>query len=117
MFSSAGFGGDKGIIAVADAMFKKFQKGDTDAVHPNLQAAVFAMALIHGGESEYDTILARYRDAPTADERNTCLRVLILKRLEDDRSTRVGYAQWYCSKADFEQTFVSRFSEETITVE
>jgi aminopeptidase 2 len=76
MFSSAGLGGDKEIIAAADAMFKKFQKGDVDAVHPNLRAAVFAMALIHGGESEYETILARYHDAPTADERNTCLRVL-----------------------------------------
>jgi aminopeptidase 2 len=76
MFSSAGLAGDKKIIAAADAMFKKFQKGEFDAVHPNLRAAVFAMALIHGGEAEYDTVVARYRDAPTADERNTCLRVL-----------------------------------------
>jgi len=32
--------------------------------------------LIHGGEAEYDAILKRWHEAPTADERNTCLRVL-----------------------------------------
>ena len=76
MFSSAGLGGDKKIIDTADEMFRKFQKGDTNAIHPNLRPSVFAMALIHGGEAEYEAILSRYHDAPTADERNTCLRVL-----------------------------------------
>lgn len=50
-------------------------------------------------------------------EHDDCFEGLVLKRLENDRSTRVGYARWYCSKADFEQTFVSRFAEETMTVE
>jgi len=76
MFSSAGLGGDKKIIAAADEMFKKFQKGDVEAIHPNIRPAVFAMALVHGGEAEYNAILARWHEAPTADERNTCLRVL-----------------------------------------
>lgn len=76
MFSSAGLGGDKKIIAAADEMFKKFQKGDVEAIHPNLRPSVFALALIHGGEAEYDAILKRWHEAPTADERNTCLRVL-----------------------------------------
>ena len=76
MFGSAGLGGDKKIIDTADEMFRKFQKGDTSAIHPNLRLSVFAMALIHGGEVEYEAILSRYHDAPTADERNTCLKVL-----------------------------------------
>ena len=76
MFGSAGMAGDEKIISAANVMFKKFQAGDLDAVHPNLKPAVFAFALIHGGEEEYNTILARFHSAPTADERNTCLRIL-----------------------------------------
>jgi aminopeptidase 2 len=76
MFGSAGMAGDEKIINAAAQMFTRFQDGDLEAVHPNLKPAVFAMALVHGGDREYDTILARYHSAPTADERNTCLRVL-----------------------------------------
>jgi aminopeptidase 2 len=76
MFGSAGMAGDVKIINAAAQMFTRFQDGDLEAVHPNLKPAVFAMALVHGGDREYDTILARYHSAPTADERNTCLRVL-----------------------------------------
>jgi aminopeptidase 2 len=76
MFGSAGMAGDEKIINAAAQMFKQYQDGDLEAIHPNLKPAVFALALVHGGEKEYDTILARYHSAPTADERNTCLRVL-----------------------------------------
>lgn len=76
MFGSAGMAGDEKIINAAAQMFQRFQDGDLEAVHPNLKPSVFALALIHGGEKEYDTILARYHSAPTADERNTCLRLL-----------------------------------------
>lgn len=76
MFGSAGMAGDEEIIAAAKDMFEKFQAGDHNAIHPNLKAAVFALSLVHGGEREYNTILTRYHSAPTADERNTCLRVL-----------------------------------------
>ena len=76
LFGSAGMAGDDKIIQAAQEMFERFAAGDLDAVHPNLKPAVFAIALIHGGEKEYEAILARYHKAPTADERNTCLRVL-----------------------------------------
>ena len=76
MFGSAGMAGDEKIINAASQMFKRFQDGDLEAVHPNLKPAVFALALVHGGEKEYNTILARYHSAPTGEERNTCLRVL-----------------------------------------
>jgi aminopeptidase 2 len=76
MFGSAGMAGDEKIVNAALQMFQRFQDGDLEAVHPNLKPAVFALALIHGGEKEYDTILARYHSAPTGEERNTCLRVL-----------------------------------------
>ncbi|KAK5461232.1 Aminopeptidase 2 mitochondrial [Exophiala xenobiotica] len=76
MFGSAGLAGDKKVQAAAKEMFSKFLAGDHAAVHPNLRASVFAMVLRDGGEKEWDALLARYHSAPTADEKNTCLRSL-----------------------------------------
>lgn len=76
MFGSAGLAGDKKIQAAAKEMFGKFLAGDFAAVHPNLRASVFAMVLRDGGVKEWDALLARYHSAPTADEKNTCLRSL-----------------------------------------
>ncbi|KIW17525.1 hypothetical protein PV08_04719 [Exophiala spinifera] len=76
MFGSAGLAGDQKVQAAAKDMFSKFLAGDYAAVHPNLRASVFAMALRDGGEKEWDALLARYHSAPTADEKNTCLRSL-----------------------------------------
>ncbi|RVX66064.1 hypothetical protein B0A52_09998 [Exophiala mesophila] len=76
MFGSAGLAGDKKIEAAAKAMFEKFLQGDYAAIHPNLRASVFAMAIRDGGEKEWEALLARYHSAPTSDEKNTCLRSL-----------------------------------------
>ena len=76
MFGSAGLAGDDMIISAAKEMFGKFKKGDYAAVHPNLRSSVYAMVIRDGGVKEYDALLARYHNAPTADERNTCLRAL-----------------------------------------
>jgi len=76
MFGSAGLAGDKKIQAAAKEMFSKFLEGDFSAIHPNLRSSVFAMVLRDGGVKEWDAILARYHTAPTADEKNTCLRSL-----------------------------------------
>lgn len=76
MFGSAGLSGDEKIIAAAQKMFKGYASGDTSALHPNLRGAVFGIVLQNGGEKEYDTIVERYKVAPTAEERNTALRSL-----------------------------------------
>lgn len=76
MFGSAGLAGDAKIGAAAKEMFARWAGGEYDAIHPNLRGSVLAMALRDGGEAEYDAVLARYRTAPTATERNTCLRAL-----------------------------------------
>jgi len=76
MFGSAGLAGDKKILSAAKEMFAKWMDGSYEAIHPNLRASVFAMALRDGGEKEWNALLARYHNAPTADERNTCLRSL-----------------------------------------
>ena len=76
MFGSAGLAGDKKVQAAALEMFDKFKKGDHAAVHPNIRSSVFAMVIRDGDESDWDTLYKRFHDAPTADERNTCLRSL-----------------------------------------
>jgi aminopeptidase 2 len=76
MFGSAGLAGDAKIQAAAREMFDKFKKGDHSAVHPNLRSSVFAMCVRDGDESDWQALLDRFHSAPTADERNTCLRTL-----------------------------------------
>jgi aminopeptidase 2 len=76
LFGSAGLAGDEKIIKASQEMFEKWAAGDYQAIHPNLRAGVLSMALRDGGVKEYDSVLKRYHEAPTADERNTCLRSL-----------------------------------------
>jgi aminopeptidase 2 len=83
MFGSAGLSGDKKILAAAREMFDRFKKGDHAAVHPNLRGSVFAMCVRDGDESDWQALLDRFHSAPTADERNTCLRSL--GRTKDDK--------------------------------
>ncbi|KAI4726645.1 hypothetical protein E4T49_05509 [Aureobasidium sp. EXF-10728] len=74
LFSSAALSGDEKTKAAALEMFEKFKNGDRSAIHPNLRAGVYAVALQNGGEAEYDAILKEYRTAKDADARNTALR-------------------------------------------
>ena len=76
MFGSAGLSGDQKVITAAQEMFGRYAAGDIAAIHPNLRGSVFGIVLQNGGEKEYDIILKRYMDAPTAEERNTALRSL-----------------------------------------
>ena len=57
-------------------MFEEFASGNRKAIHPNIRASVYAIALQNGGEKEYDVLLNEYRTTTDADERNTALRSL-----------------------------------------
>ncbi|KAF7536775.1 hypothetical protein G7Z17_g12983 [Cylindrodendrum hubeiense] len=76
LFGKAAVSGDEKAKAAALEMFDKFIKGDRDALQPNLRASVFAVALIYGGEAEYNAILNEYQTAKQSSERNTALRSL-----------------------------------------
>lgn len=76
LFGSAGLTGDEEVIKAAQSMFRDFAAGNRGAIHPNIRASVYAIALQNGGEAEYNTILEEYRTAKIADERNTALRSL-----------------------------------------
>ncbi|KAK9354746.1 peptidase family M1-domain-containing protein [Lipomyces doorenjongii] len=74
MFGSAGLAGDEGVVAAAKVLFARFAAGDKKAIHPNLKASVFAIALQHGGEAEWDVIHQTYLNPINTDEKNTALR-------------------------------------------
>lgn len=76
LFGAAGLAGDETIKKAAFDMFNKFKNGDRSAIHPNLRASVYAIALSNGGEEEYNAILNEFRTANTSDERNTALRAI-----------------------------------------
>lgn len=76
LFGVAGLAGDQKIVSAAQDMFSKFASGDKKAIHPNLRASVYAIALLHGGEKEFDILLNEFKTASDADERNTALRSL-----------------------------------------
>lgn len=76
MFGAAGIAGDEKIVAAAKQMFDKWAAGDYEAIHPNIRGSVLALALRDGGEKEWNAVFSRFQNAPTADERNTCLRSL-----------------------------------------
>ncbi|KAK9487097.1 peptidase family M1-domain-containing protein [Lipomyces starkeyi] len=74
MFGSAGLAGDEGVVAAAKVLFARFAAGDKKAIHPNLKASVFAVALQHGGEAEWEVIHQTYLNPINTDEKNTALR-------------------------------------------
>ena len=76
LFGGAGLAGDEKVIKAAQEMFTKFAGGDHTAIHPNLRASVYALALQNGGQKEFDAILHEYMTVSDADRRNTALRAL-----------------------------------------
>lgn len=76
LFSAAGGVGDEIVVKAAQDMFQRFAAGDVSAIHPNVRASVFAIALKYGGKKEYDVVYDRFRNAPTSDEQTTALRCL-----------------------------------------
>lgn len=76
LFGSAGLSGDVEIIKAAQDMFAAFASGDRKAIHPNIRGSVYAIALVNGGEKEFEVLLKEYRTTTDADERNTALRSL-----------------------------------------
>lgn len=76
VFGKAALAGDESTKEAALDLFDKFIKGNRDAVHPNLRANVFAVALVYGGEAEYNALVKEYETAKQSSERNTALRSL-----------------------------------------
>ncbi|KAI9727836.1 MAG: Aminopeptidase 2 mitochondrial [Cirrosporium novae-zelandiae] len=83
LFGFSGMADDQKVVDAAMTMFKDFAAGNKTAIHPNIRASVFAIALKNGGEKEYDIIVKTYRESSNSDEKNTALRAL--GRAEDPK--------------------------------
>ena len=76
LFSAACAYEDKEVVQEAQEMFKQFTAGNKTAIHPNLRSTVFAMAIEHGGEKEWETVRNTYLHPSSTEEKYTALRAL-----------------------------------------
>ncbi|KUJ17086.1 uncharacterized protein LY89DRAFT_718765 [Mollisia scopiformis] len=74
MFAQSG--SELEVQKVAKSMFDAFLAGDDEAININIRAAVFAIALGHGGVAEYDAILEALKSSSSVFKRDTCIKAL-----------------------------------------
>ncbi|KAG4436463.1 hypothetical protein IFR05_008048 [Cadophora sp. M221] len=74
---TAGLNGHEKVIAEAKRRFDLYVSGkDKSAIHPNLRAAVYALAVRYGGRSEFDFLKSEWHSSTSLDGRETILREL-----------------------------------------
>ncbi|CED82191.1 Puromycin-sensitive aminopeptidase and related aminopeptidases [Phaffia rhodozyma] len=61
-FSQAGIAGYEPVIKFATEAFRKFASGDENAIAPDIQRAIFRLAIIHLGEEAYDIVKEVYKN-------------------------------------------------------
>ncbi len=71
--------GDEAVIGEAKKRFNAFSAGGE--LDPNLRSAVYACAAEHGGEEEYEKLLALYRGSDLQEEKARVLRALTYLRI------------------------------------
>lgn len=76
LFAGAGSANDPEIVKATQSMFKKFAAGDRKAVPPTIRGSVYGLALLHGGEKEWEVLLNDYRTTKDALERISALAAL-----------------------------------------
>lgn len=64
------------VVAEAKQKFNSYVSGNTSAIHPNLRAAVFGIAIRHGGKTEFDAVKAEWHSTTSVDGRDLALRAL-----------------------------------------
>lgn len=102
LFRAAGEAGDSTVIEAAKKKFAAFVAGDRDSIPADLRLPVFSIVLKHGGEAEYDAILAEFdHGAKIADQKTSAIAALgaarspalisrtISMALEPDRIPRI----------------------------
>ncbi|EKD21015.1 uncharacterized protein L3040_004632 [Drepanopeziza brunnea f. sp. 'multigermtubi'] len=73
---TAGLNGHEKVTAEAKKRFDLYKSGDKSAIHPNLRAAVYNLAIFHGGRSEFESIKAEWHSTTSVDGREMTLRAL-----------------------------------------
>ncbi|KAI6708974.1 hypothetical protein JHW43_008509 [Diplocarpon mali] len=74
---TAGLNGHDGVTAEAKRRFELYTSGkDKSAIHPNLRAAVYGLAISNGGKAEFDTVKSEWHSTTSVDGREMTLRAL-----------------------------------------
>lgn len=76
LISTAGLNGYENIVAEAKRQFNAYIKGDTNAIHPSLRAAVWGIAIRTGGKSEYEALKKEWQTTTSIDGKEIALRAL-----------------------------------------
>ncbi|KAI9807547.1 MAG: hypothetical protein M1825_005487 [Sarcosagium campestre] len=75
--ASAGSAGHPGIVTEAQRRFHLYDSGvDKTAIHPNLRAAIFRIAIAEGGQEEYNAVKREYLSTTSVDGKEICLQSL-----------------------------------------
>lgn len=75
MINVAGYHGMLSVIVEASHRFDCYLQ-DSEALDPNLRAAVYNIVVADGGKRRYDQMIDLYRLATMSEEKNRCLRAL-----------------------------------------
>ncbi|GAA5976923.1 hypothetical protein JCM10908_005680 [Rhodotorula pacifica] len=80
-FSALAESGDEETLAEYRNRFKAFLESDDDAGIPgDLKNSIYSACVRHGGEKEYEKVLAVYRDAPTPAHKDSAITGLCAPR-------------------------------------
>lgn len=93
LFSAAVDAEDQEFINIALDMFeRRFVKGDSEAIHPNLRDAVFSAASVYGDDSVWQTLLDLYNSPQSSEEGVRAIRALGKKPSVDVRKKTLDLA-------------------------
>ncbi|KAK6005847.1 hypothetical protein QM012_007489 [Aureobasidium pullulans] len=67
---------DANILSEVQSRFKAWKSGNRDAIPRNLQNPIFGLAVLYGGEDEYNAMKAEYLSNCTIDGKEICIAAL-----------------------------------------
>jgi len=69
LLTNAGCAGDETMVKEAQKRFASYIGGDVKALNQNLQSAAFEIVVLHGEDSDFESVLKCWRDATATDQK------------------------------------------------
>ncbi|KAG0044198.1 Aminopeptidase 2 mitochondrial [Gryganskiella cystojenkinii] len=69
LLTNAGCAGDEAMVAEAKKRFAAYVGGDVKALNQNLQSAAFEIVVLHGDDSDFESVLKCWREATATDQK------------------------------------------------
>ncbi len=74
LFDAAASSEDEVIISASNKIFADYVAGDKNAIYPDVKSTIFRCVASHGGEEEFNQLLAIYKNSRSPDERSIALK-------------------------------------------